>query len=74
MGELIFCCPRCLAIDTTGIEIASQRTIERIHCLPTLITCKHCKRLVSFSVNNALISRSFEAPGRFSRLAACLPD
>ena len=74
MGELIFCCPQCLAIDTTGIEIASQRTIERIHCLPALITCRQCHRLVSFSINNALISRSLEAPGRFSSLAAGLPD
>lgn len=74
MSELIYCCPKCFAIDRTGIEVVSQRTIEQIHNRPALLICKHCKQLVSFPVKNTMVSDWLNSPGRFTSLSDNLTE
>lgn len=65
MRELIFCCPRCLVVDSTGISAGSDRTIEKIEHRPIRLHCKRCRSWIFVSVENAMISGFFEGPDKF---------
>ena len=65
MRELIFCCPHCLVVDSTGISVGSDRTIEKIEHRPVRLQCKHCRRWMFVSVQNAMVSGFFERPNTF---------
>jgi len=65
--ELVFCCPQCLHVSSTGIE-ADFDTITRAQHRPIIVRCKICGRLDLVSVANALATTSFGADGTFASL------
>ena len=64
MGELVFCCPQCLHIASTGI-ITDIATMMRSQHRPIFVMCPVCRRLNCILVEDALITTSFDASGKF---------
>jgi hypothetical protein len=71
--ELVFCCPQCLHISTTGITTNSE-TLARAQHRPILVTCKTCRRITFVMVGDALITTSFGSDGTFTSLDLHDPD
>jgi hypothetical protein len=63
--ELVFCCPQCLHISSTGITTNSE-TLARAQHRPILVTCRTCRRLNYIMVADALITSSFGSDGTFA--------
>jgi hypothetical protein len=64
MGELVFCCPQCLQIASAGI-VTDVATMLRAQHRPIFISCRVCRRLNCILVEDALITTSFSADGKF---------
>ena len=63
MGELVFCCPQCLHIASTGI-VTDLATMLRAQHRPIFVTCPGCRSINCILVEDALVTTSFDA-GRF---------
>ncbi len=64
MGELVFCCTQCLSIASAGI-VTDLATMLRAQHRPIFITCRVCRNINCILVEDALITTSFDARGRF---------
>ncbi len=64
MGELVFCCPQCLHIASAGI-VTDIATMLRSQHRPIFVSCKVCRRLNCILVEDALVTTSFDASGKF---------
>jgi hypothetical protein len=71
--ELVFCCPQCLHISTTGVTTNSETLASAQH-RPLLVTCKTCRRLNYIMVGDALITTSLGIDGTFTSLDLRDPD
>lgn len=63
--ELVFCCPQCLHISSTGITTNSE-TLARAQHRPILVTCRTCWRLNFVLLADALITSSLAGDGAFA--------
>jgi len=64
MGELVFCCPQCLSIASAGI-VTDLATMLRSQHRPIFVTCRVCRNINCILVEDALVTTSFDASGRF---------
>lgn len=64
MGELVFCCPQCLSIASAGI-VTDLATMLRSQHRPIFVTCRMCRNINCILVEDALVTTSFDASGRF---------
>ena len=60
----MFCCPQCLQIASAGI-VTDVATMLRAQHRPIFVSCKVCRRLNCILVEDALITNSFSADGKF---------
>jgi hypothetical protein len=67
--ELVFCCPQCLHISSTGISANFDTIVHSLH-RPIHVSCKACRRFNFIVVDHALMSTSFGADGTFASLLA----
>jgi hypothetical protein len=64
MGELVFCCPQCLHIASTGI-VTDIATMMRSQHRPIFVMCWVCRSLNCILVEDALVTTSLDASGNF---------
>ncbi len=64
MGELVFCCPQCLHIASAGI-VTDLATMLRSQHRPIFVKCRKCRSINCILVEDALVTTSFDAGGRF---------
>jgi hypothetical protein len=64
MGELVFCCPQCLHISSTGI-VTDIATMMRAQHRPIFVMCLVCRSFSCSLVEDALITTSLDASGDF---------
>ena len=64
MGELVFCCPQCLHVASAGIVTDIAAMVRSQH-RPIFVSCQVCRALNCILVEDALITTSFDADGKF---------
>jgi hypothetical protein len=64
MGELVFCCPQCLHIASTGI-VTDIATMMRAQHRPIFVMCWVCRSFNCILVEDALVTESLDASGNF---------
>jgi hypothetical protein len=64
MGELVFCCPQCLHIASTGI-VTDIATMLRAQHRPIFVMCWVCRSFNCILVEDALVTTALDARGNF---------
>jgi hypothetical protein len=68
MDELVFCCPNCTSVASTGIS-ADQYTLQKNQLTKILIYCEPCQDYVSVLVRNTMLSSTLDRHGKFANVS-----
>lgn len=67
MSELIFCCPKCLAINSSG-AIIDDRSARQLARARMRVVCEQCEADSSIPMLDFLFTTSFSDGSAFSRI------
>jgi hypothetical protein len=64
MEELVYCCPQCLQVTRAGIVTTIEAMVRSQH-RPIFVNCRVCQRINCILVEDALMTASLDAEGKF---------